>query len=247
MEINIFKQTGRYFALLTKVFSKPERHSLYVRQTFNEIDNLGVKSVGIVVVISIFMGGITTLQVAYNLINPLLPTYLIGLGNRDTLILEFSSTIMALIMAGKIGANITSEIGSMKVTEQIDSLEIMGVNSAGYLILPKIIAVVMIFPMLYILSVFFGIIGGMIVGPAVGAVTVTDYLNGVQYLFNPYYVTYSLIKCVVFGFLISSISAYFGYTVEGGAFDVGSASTRAVVNTNIMILVWDLILTQLLL
>ncbi|MBL7972232.1 MAG: ABC transporter permease, partial [Prolixibacteraceae bacterium] len=216
--MNIFNQTGRYFTLLLKVFSRPERHSLYVRQTFNEIDNLGVKSIGIVAVISIFMGGITTLQVAYNMNNPLLPVYLIGLGNRDTLILEFSSTIMALIMAGKIGSNITSEIGSMKVTEQIDSLEIMGVNSASYLILPKIIAVVLMFPILYIFSVFFGLIGGLIVGPAVGAVTVTDYLNGIQYLFNPYYVTFSLIKSLVFGFLIASIAAFFGYTVEGGAF-----------------------------
>lgn len=245
--MRILSLTGRYFALLLKVFSRPERHSVYARQTFNEIDNLGVKSVGIVVVISIFMGGITTLQVAYNMTNPLLPVYLIGLGNRDTLILEFSSTILALIMAGKIGANITSEIGSMKVTEQIDSLEIMGVNSAGYLILPKIIAVVFIFPFLYVLSVFFGLIGGLIVGPAVGAVTATDYLAGIQYLFTPYYVTFSLIKCVVFGFLIASIASFFGYTVEGGAFDVGTASTRAVVNTNILILVWDLILTQLLL
>ena len=245
--MNIFTQAGRYFALLMRVFSKPERYSLYTRQTFNEIDKLGVKSVGIVVIISIFMGGITTLQVAYNMNNPLLPVYLIGLGNRDTLILEFSSTIMALIMAGKIGSNITSEIGSMKVTEQIDSLEIMGVNSASYLILPKIIAVVAIFPLLYMLSVFFGLIGGMIVGPAVNAVSVTDYLNGIQHLFNPYYVTFSLIKCVVFGFLIASIAAFFGYNVEGGAFDVGAASTRAVVNTNILILVWDLILTQLLL
>lgn len=245
--MNIFYETGRYFVLMNRVFSRPERHSLYVRQTFSEIENLGIKSVGIVAVISIFMGGIMTLQVAYNLINPLLPNTLIGLGNRDALILEFSSTILALIMAGKIGSNITSEIGSMKVTEQIDSLEIMGVNSAGYLILPKIIAVVLMFPLLYILSVFFGLIGGLLVGPAVGAVSVADYLNGIQNAFTPYYVTFSLIKCLVFGFLIASISAYFGYTVEGGAFDVGTASTRAVVNTNIQILVWDLILTQLLL
>lgn len=245
--MNIFNQTGKYFALMLKVFAKPEKHSLYVRQTFNEIENLGVKSVGIVIIISLFMGGIMTLQVAYNMSNPLLPITLIGLGNRDTLILEFSSTILALIMAGKIGSNITSEIGSMKVTEQVDSLEIMGVNSAGYLILPKIIAVVLIFPLLYILSVFFGIIGGLIVGPAVGAVTATDYLNGIQFSFKAYYVIFSLIKCLVFGFLIASVSAFFGYTVEGGAFDVGNASTRAVVNTNILILVWDLILTQLLL
>ncbi len=245
--MDILNQTGRYFALLLKVFSKPERHSLYMRQTFNEIENLGIQSVGIVAIISIFMGGIMTLQVAYNMTSPLLPKTLIGLGNRDSLILEFSSTIMGLIMAGKIGSNITSEIGSMKVTEQIDSLEIMGVNSASYLILPKIVAVVLMFPLLYILSVFFGIVGGLIVGPAVGAVNITDYINGIQYEFNPYYVTFSLIKCLVFGFLIASVSAFFGYTVEGGAFDVGSASTRAVVNTNILILVWDLILTQLIL
>jgi phospholipid/cholesterol/gamma-HCH transport system permease protein len=245
--VNIFNETGRYFELLNRVFSRPERHSLYLRQTFSEIDNLGIKSVGIVAVISVFMGGIMTLQVAYNLVSPLLPNTLIGLGNRDALILEFSSTILALIMAGKIGSNITSEIGSMKVTEQIDSLEIMGVNSASYLILPKIIAVVLMFPLLYILSVFFGLIGGLIVGPAVGAVSVADYLNGIHSAFTPYYVTFSLIKCLVFGFLIASISAFFGYTVEGGAFDVGTASTRAVVNTNIQILVWDLILTQILL
>lgn len=245
--MNIFYQAGRYFALMLKVFSRPERYSIYTRQTFNEIDNLGVKSVGIVAVISVFMGGIMTLQVAYNMTNPLLPQTLIGLGNRDSLILEFSSTILGLIMAGKIGSNITSEIGSMKVTEQIDSLEIMGVNSASYLILPKIIAVVLMFPVLYILSVFFGLIGGLIVGPAVGAVSATDYIMGIQYAFTPYYVTFSLIKCLVFGFLIASVSAFFGYTVEGGAFDVGAASTRAVVNTNILILVWDLILTQLLL
>jgi phospholipid/cholesterol/gamma-HCH transport system permease protein len=178
--------------------------------------------------------------------NPFLPSYLIGLGNRDTLILEFSSTILGLILAGKIGSNITSEIGSMRVTEQIDSLEIMGVNPASYLILPKIVAVVFIFPFLYVISVFFGLIGGLLVGPGVGAITAAEYLNGVQYLFNPHYVGFSLVKTLVFGFLVSSVPAYFGYFVEGGAFEVGAASTRAVVTTNILILIWDLILTQLL-
>ena len=245
--MKFFFHAGQYFALLYRVFSKPEKHRMYFSKVFSEIESLGINSVGIVAVISIFMGGIMTLQVAYNIENPLLPSYMIGLGNRDTLILEFSSTIMGLIMAGKIGSNITSEIGSMKVTEQIDSLEIMGVNSAAYLIMPKIIAVVFIFPFLFILSVFFGLVGGLIVGPAVGAVSAADYLNGIQYLFVPYYVTYSIIKSVFFGFLIATIPAYFGYCVEGGAFEVGAASTKAVVNTNIMILVFDLILTQLLL
>ncbi|WP_372775018.1 MlaE family ABC transporter permease [Mangrovibacterium sp.] len=245
--MHFFYHTGRYFSLLAKVFSKPEKHRVYLKRLFTEIDALGLNSVGIVVVISIFMGGIITLQVAYNMNNPFLPSYLIGLGNRDTLILEFSSTIMGLIMAGKIGSNITSEIGSMRVTEQIDSLEIMGVNPASYMILPKIVAVVFIFPFLYILSVFFGLIGGLIVGPGVGAITAAEYLNGVQYMFNPYYVNFSLVKSLVFGFLVASVPAYFGYYVEGGAFEVGAASTKAVVTTNILILVCDLILTQLLL
>ncbi|RKD92478.1 MlaE family ABC transporter permease [Mangrovibacterium diazotrophicum] len=245
--MKFFYHAGRYFSLLAKVFSKPERHRIYLKRLFTEIEALGLDSVGIVVVISVFMGGIITLQLAYNMVSPLLPTYLVGLGNRDTQILEFSSTIMALIMAGKIGSNITSEIGSMRVTEQIDSLEIMGVNPASYLILPKIIAVVFIFPFLYVLSVFFGLIGGFIVGPLVGAITAAEYLNGVQYAFVPYYVTFSIIKSLIFGFLVASVPAYFGYYVEGGAFEVGAASTRAVVSTNILILVWDLILTQLLL
>ncbi|MGD9929994.1 MAG: MlaE family ABC transporter permease [Mangrovibacterium sp.] len=244
--MKFFFSAGRYFALLARVFSRPERSRIYLQKLFLEIESLGINSVGIVAVISTFMGGIITLQVAYNMTNPFLPTYLIGLGNRDSLILEFSSTVMALIMAGKIGSNITSEIGSMRVTEQIDSLEIMGVNSASYLILPKIVAVVLMFPLLYILSVFFGLIGGLIVGPSLGAVSATDYINGIQYAFTPYYVTFSLIKSLFFGFLVASVPAYFGYFVEGGALEVGTASTRAVVNTNILILVFDLILTQLL-
>ena len=244
--MKFFFHVGRYCSLLGRSFSRPEKHRIYFSRLFTEIEKLGLDSVGIVVIISIFMGGIITLQVAYNMSNPLFPSYIIGLGNRDTLILEFSSTILGLIMAGKIGSNITSEIGSMRVTEQIDSLEIMGINSASYLILPKTIAVVFILPFLSVLSVFFGLIGGLIVGPAVGAVTAPDYINGIQYLFNSYYVTFSLIKTLFFGFLIATVPAYFGYYVEGGAFEVGTASTKAVVNTNILILVFDLILTQLL-
>jgi phospholipid/cholesterol/gamma-HCH transport system permease protein len=244
--MKFFFHVGRYFTLLGRAFSRPEKHRIYLRRLFIELEQLGLDSVGIVAIISIFMGGIITLQVAYNMSSPLFPSYLIGLGNRDTLILEFSSTILALIMAGKIGSNITSEIGSMRVTEQIDSLEIMGINSASFLIMPKTLAVVFIFPFLFVLSVFFGLIGGLIVGPAVGAVTAPDYINGIQYMFTSYYVTFSMIKTLFFGFLVATVPAYFGYFVEGGAFEVGAASTRAVVNTNILILVFDLILTQLL-
>lgn len=245
--MNFLFHIGRYFWMLSKVFSKPERHKLYFRQLFQEIDSLGINSIGIVVIISLFIGGILTIQLAYNLVNPLYPKTLIGLGTRDTLILEFSSTILSLILAGKIGSNITSEIGSMKVTEQIDSLEIMGVNSAGYLILPKIIAVVFVMPFLVILSIFFGLVGGLVVGPAVGVVTVPEFIEGIRFVFVPYYVTFTLIKSVFFGFLIASVPAYFGYFVQGGALEVGKASTRAVVNTNILILLFDLILTRLLL
>ncbi len=233
--------------MLGKTFSRPEKFKMFVRQLFHEIEGLGVNSVGIVVIISLFIGGILTIQLAYNLMNPLLPVYLIGLGTRDTLILEFSSTILALILAGKIGSNITSEIGSMKVTEQIDTLEVMGVNSISYLILPKIVAVVFIFPFLVILSIFFGLLGGLIVGPFTGVVSLTDYIDGIRYLFVPYYVTFTLIKSVFFGFLVASVPAYYGYFVQGGALEVGKASTKAVVNTNILILLFDLVLTRLLL
>lgn len=245
--MNFFFHVGRYFAMLKKVFARPEKHNMYVRQLFHEIDNLGVNSVGIVIIISIFIGGIMTIQFAYSLMNPLYPSELIGLGTRDTLMLEFSSTMLALIMAGKIGSNITSEIGTMRVTEQIDSLEIMGINSASYLILPKVIAVVFVFPFLYILSVFFGLIGGWITGPLVGVISGPEYLDGIMWLFEPYYVTFSIIKMFVFGFLVASVPAYFGYYVQGGALQVGKASTKAVVNTNILILFFDLILTRLLL
>ena len=245
--MNFFFNVGRYFVMLKRVFARPERHKMYIRQLFHEIDNLGVNSVGIVVIISIFIGGIMVIQFAYSMSNPLYPTELVGLGTRDTLILEFSSTMLALIMAGKIGSNITSEIGTMRVTEQIDSLEIMGVNSASYLILPKIVAVVFIFPFLFIMSVFFGLLGGLITGPVAGVITVPEYIDGIQYLFYPYYITFSIIKSLVFGFLVASVPAYFGYYVQGGALEVGKASTRAVVNTNILILFFDLILTRLLL
>lgn len=245
--MNFFFNVGRYFNMLKRVFARPEKHKMYFRQLFHEIDNLGVNSVGIVIIISIFIGGIMTIQFAYSMANPLYPTTLIGLGTRDTLVLEFSSTMLALIMAGKMGSNITSEIGTMRVTEQIDSLEIMGINSASYLILPKIIAVVFVFPFLYILSVFFGILGGLVTGPLVGVITMPEYIDGIQWLFVPYYVTFSIIKMLVFGFLVASVPAYFGYFVQGGALQVGKASTKAVVNTNILILFFDLILTRLLL
>jgi len=237
---------GRFFLLMFRVFKKPEKNSIYWRQLILEIDKLGIQSIGIVCIISVFMGGIITLQLCYNMVSPLMPNYIIGLGNRDTLLLEFSSTVLSLMLAGKIGSNIATEIGSMRVTEQIDSMEIMGVNSASYLILPKIIAVVFMSPFLYILSVACGLVGGLLTGPLSGSITLAKYLTGITTMFVPYYVTFSMIKTLVFGFLIATVPAYLGYYVQGGALEVGKASTQSVVSTSILILFFDLVLTQLL-
>ncbi len=245
--MNIIYHIGNYFILLSKVFAKPEKGNIYYRQIIREIISLGVNSVAIVVIISTFMGAVITLQTAYNTENPLFPSYLIGLGCRDSIILEFSSTMVALILAGKVGSNIASELGTMRVTEQIDALEIMGVNSASYLILPKIIATVLFNPLLTLISIIVGVFGGWVAGTVTGVVTSEDFIYGIQYAFIPYYITYSLIKTIFFAFIITSVSAYHGYYVEGGALEVGKSSTRAVVYSSVVILLFNVILTQLLL
>ena len=245
--INFLTQLGRYVLLLKKVFSIPEKPSIYYKQTMHEMIYLGINSIGIVTIISFFMGAVITLQTAYNTENPIYPTYLIGLGCRDSILLEFSSTIVALILAGKVGSNIASEIGTMRVTEQIDALEMMGVNSASYLILPKIIATFLFNPFLNLISIIVGIIGGWLAGTLSGVITSEDFIYGLQYAFIPYYVTYSMIKTVIFAFIITSVSAFQGYYVEGGSLEVGRASTKAVVYSSVMVLLFNVILTQLLL
>jgi len=239
--------TGRYFILLGKVFSKPEKPVVYYKQTMREFINLGFTSVGIITIISFFMGAVITLQTAYNTENPIYPAYLIGLGCRDSIILEFSSTISALILAGKVGSNIASEIGTMRVTEQIDALEIMGVNSASYLILPKLIATLLFNPFLTLISINIGIFGGWIAGTVTGVISSQDFIYGIQYAFIPYYIVYSLIKTLFFAFIITTVSAFQGYYVNGGSLEVGRASTKAVVYSSVLILLFNVILTQLLL
>ena len=238
---------GSYWLLLGKVFARPEKHSIYYRQTMKELISLGLRSIGITIIISFFMGAVITLQTAYNTENPIYPTYLIGLGCRDSIILEFSSTIVALILAGKVGSNIASEIGTMRVTEQIDALELMGVNSASYLILPKVVATLVFNPFLTLISIVVGIMGGWIAGTSAGVITTQDFIYGIQYAFIPYYITYSLIKTLFFAFIITTVSAFRGYYVEGGSLEVGRASTKAVVYSSITILLFNVILTQLLL
>lgn len=238
---------GRYGYLLFKSFAKPEKHDIYFRQIMREMYSLGFNSLGITMVISFFMGAVVTLQTAYNLESPLIPTYLIGLGTRDSMILEFSSTVVGLILAGKVGSNIASEIGTMRVSEQIDAIEIMGINSASYLIFPKLVAAVFFNPFLTVVSIGVGIFGGWLAASTSGAVDTADYLYGIKYAFIPYYITYSLIKTVVFAFIIVSVSAYHGYYVKGGSLEVGRASTRAVVYSSVLILMANLIITQLML
>ena len=245
--INFFTQVGLYFLLFKKVFSKPEKPYIYYKQTIKEIVYLGLNSIGIITIVSFFMGAVITLQTAYNTENPIYPAYLIGLGTRDSIILEFSSSVAALILAGKVGSNIASEIGTMRVTEQIDALEIMGVNSASYIILPKIIATLFFNPFLTLISIIVGVFGGWIAGTATGVISSEDYIYGIQYAFVPYYITYSLIKTVFFAFIMTSISSFQGYYVDGGSLEVGRASTKAVVYSSILILLFNVILTQLLL
>jgi phospholipid/cholesterol/gamma-HCH transport system permease protein len=238
---------GRYFLFLKRVFARPEKYNILFKQIFREAEKLGTDSIGIIAIISVFMGAVITLQTAYNIELPFIPRYTVGLAARDSILLEFSSTIVSLILAGKVGSNIASEIGSMRVTEQIDAIEIMGINSSGFLVLPKVLGLVLMMPFLVIISMSIGITGGWIAGSATGVVPSADYIYGIQYAFQPFYITYSLIKSVVFAFLISTISSYNGYYVDGGSLEVGKASTQAVVMSSIQILLFNLLLTQLLL
>ena len=245
--MKVLNRIGAYVLFMKRVFSKPERKRVYTKELVNELEKLGLNSVVLVMIISFFIGAVLTLQTAHNMSSPFLPRYLIGYLTRETMLLEFSSTIVSLILAGKIGSNIASEIGSMKITEQIEALETMGVNSASYLVAPKIVAALVINPVLYVFSVFIGIIGGLLTGLASGVVNYDDYIHGLHFAFNPYYVTYSIIKTLFFAVVFTSIPAFYGYNVRGGALEVGKASTKAVVDSSIAILVLNLVLTNILL
>ena len=245
--LKLLYHIGRYFTLLKRVFSKPERWNVFFRQTVREVDKIGLSSILIVIIISIFMGAVCTIQMTANLANQIIPRYLIGLGTRETMLLEFSSTIVALILSGKVGGNIASELGTMKVTEQVDALEIMGVNSAEYLILPKITASILFIPLLTVISMAVGIWGGYLAAFFTPGVTPHEFVIGITSYFQPYYVTYSIIKSGIFAFIISSISSYHGYFTNGGALDVGRSSTHAVVYSSIVVLLFNVILTKLML
>ena len=233
--------------MLWLVFSKPEKWSVFRKKVFEEIQLIGINSIVIVGVMSVFMGGVMSLQVASNMDSPLLPEYTIGYITRSTTILEFSPTVISLILAGKAGSNIASEVGTMRTTEQIDALEMMGVNSLSYLVLPKVTASILFFPVLIIFSMGLCMIGGWLSIVLSGLSTTETYVLGLRSFFVPFNIVYALVKTVVFAFLIISIASYYGYYTKGGALDVGRSSTQAVVTSSIAILVANLLLTQMLL
>jgi phospholipid/cholesterol/gamma-HCH transport system permease protein len=240
-----FSNIGRFFILMARVFRRPQKYSVYFRQIVTEVDKIGISSLTIVAIISVFMGGIIAIQSAFSFTSPLIPLYAVGFTTRESMLLEFSPTVICLILAGKVGSNIASEIGAMRITEQIDALEIMGIKSASYLIFPKIAAAMFIFPFLVMLSMFLGIWGGYLMGVSSGACSEYEYIYGIQAFFDPTKLYYSFTKVLVFAFIITSVSSYCGYNTQGGALEVGRSSTNAVVYSSILILLFGLILTRL--
>ncbi len=243
----MFTDFGRYILLLKSVFKRPEKWNIYSKNIFNEMVYIGVESIYLIGIISLFVGAVMTLQIAFQLQSDLIPRTIIGSVNRDSAILELSPTISALVLAGKIGSSISSEIGTMRVTEQIDALEIMGINAPGYLILPKILAGITMIPLLVVISIGLAILGGYMGGSFSGAISGADYYRGITEGFNPYTIAVSLVKAFFFGFIITSVSAYQGFYVKGSALEVGRASTKTVVISCISILCADYVITGLML
>ena len=237
---------GRYVLLMGRTFSVPERFRMFYKQYVKEMAQLGVNSIGIVLLISFFIGAVICIQMKVNIESPWMPRWVAGYTTREIMLLEFSSSIMCLILAGKVGSNIASELGTMRVTQQIDALDIMGVNSACYLILPKILGMITLMPFLVIFSSGMGIVGAYFTAYGMHIITPDDLTLGLQHNYIPWFMWMSIIKSLFFAFIISSVPAFFGYTVEGGSVNVGKASTDAVVSSSVLILFSDVFLTQLL-
>jgi phospholipid/cholesterol/gamma-HCH transport system permease protein len=245
--MKFFDFIGQYILFLTSLFSRPERFKVFLKQTLVEMDSIGVGSFGIVSLISLFTGAVSTVHIGYQLVSGFVPDYLIGRIVRDSNILEFSPTITSLVLAGKVGSSIASEIGTMKVSEQIDALEIMGVNSRNYLVLPKIVAGVFTIPILVVYAMGLSLIGGAISGELSGIINVDFFVRGLRSDFIPFSVWFAMIKATTFAFIITSISSFHGYKTEGGALEVGQSSTKAVVYSCMGIIFLDYVISQLLL
>jgi len=238
---------GKYIFLMIQVFRKPAKWWVFWGQLMNEFQKIGVESLGIVAIISVFMGAVLTMQVAFNIDSPLVSPIIIGFTVRQSMILEFAPTVISLILAGKVGSRIASEIGTMRVTEQIDALQTMGVNSANFLILPKLVAAVLFNPVLITMSMFLGLIGGLVACLLMNLASMTVYIEGLQAWYDPWTISYALIKTVIFAFIIVTVSGFNGYIIKGGALEVGNASTKAVVQSSILIILFNLLLTKILL
>lgn len=238
---------GHYLIFLGSLFKNREKFSVYIRLVVDEAVLIGIDSVFIVSIVSSFIGAVTAVQTAYNLVSPLIPNYTISLIVRDMTVLELAPTITCIVLSGKVGSSIAGGLGTMRITEQIDALEVMGINSASYLVLPKIIASIIVFPMLVVLAGFLSIYGGYLAGTLTDVITPNEYVYGIRADFNPFNITFALIKSFVFAFLIASISSFKGYYTKGGALEVGQSSTNAVTNSCIAVLLADYLLAQLLL
>tara|TARA_B110000977_G_scaffold186036_1_gene251496 strand:+ start:1010 stop:1747 length:738 start_codon:yes stop_codon:yes gene_type:complete len=237
---------GSYFLMLKKVFSNPTKTSVLKDLILKEIEDLIIGSIPIVAFISFFVGGVVAIQTALNIDNPLIPSYLIGFATRQSIILEFAPTFISVIMAGKVGSFITSSIGSMRVTEQIDALEVMGVNSLNYLVYPKIVAL-LLYPFVIAIAMFLGIFGGWVAGVYGGFSSSDAFIQGLQQDFIPFHIIYAFIKTSVFAFILATVPSWQGYYMKGGALEVGKASTNAFVWTSVLIILANYIITQLLL
>lgn len=244
--IKFLNAFGRYLMLLGRTFSRPERMRMFLKQYVKEMVQLGVDSIGIVLLISFFIGAVICIQIKLNVQSPWMPLWVSGYVTREIMLLEFSSSIMCLILSGKVGSNIASELGTMRTTQQIDALEIMGVNPASFLILPKIVGLITLMPFLVIFSTFTGIIGAYATAYIGHIITPSDLTAGLQHSFTQWFFWMGVIKSLFFAFIISSVSSFYGYNVEGGSIEVGKASTNAVVSCSMLILFFDLFLTQLL-
>ncbi|GCC51370.1 ABC transporter permease [Chryseotalea sanaruensis] len=245
--MKFFYEVGRYFIFLRSLFINRESFKTYYHLVLEECLSIGVGSLFLVVLVSTFIGAVSTVQTAYNLVSPLIPRYVIAQVVREMTVLELAPTIMAIIYAGKVGSSMAGGLGTMRITEQIDAVEVMGINSISYLVLPKIIASVLMYPLLVVIAGFCSLFGGYLIGAATGIITPPEYIFGIRFVFNEFTITFALIKSVAFAFLISSISSFKGFYTQGGALEVGIATTGAVTNSVIAVLIADYLLAQLLL
>ncbi|AUC77660.1 MULTISPECIES: MlaE family ABC transporter permease [Flavobacteriaceae] len=244
--MNYLHYIGTYFLMVIEMFRKPTKWSVMKKLILKDVDDLIIGSIGIVAFISFFVGGVVTIQTALNIDSPLIPKNIVGFATRQSIILEFAPTFMSIIMAGKVGSFITSSIGTMRVTEQIDALEVMGINSLNYLVFPKFIALTL-YPFVISISMFLGIVGGLAACVYGGYATMPDYIEGIQLDFKPFHMAYAFIKTLIFAFILATVPSYHGYYMKGGALEVGKASTTSFVWTSVMIILVNYILTQLLL